>query len=131
MRRKRPNRLRPIAGLFFLFSAGLLIFSSCTESPVKATVGPDGVQTVQVIVQHGYKPSHIEAEVGKPLRIEFLRKEDPNAHSCGEDLLIPSENISLHLPANESQIVEINPQLPGEITFECGMKMMKGKITFK
>jgi plastocyanin domain-containing protein len=130
-RRKKQNRLKRFGGYLFLFSLGALLFASCAEQPVKATLGPDGVQTVKVIVQHGYKPSKIEASVGKPLRIEFLRKEDPGVSSCVEDLSIPSENINIHLPANESQIVEINPQMPGEVQFECGMKMVKGTITFK
>lgn len=132
MKRRKNNRLKRLGGYLFLFSVGALLFSSCAERPVKATLGPDGVQTVKVIVEHGYKPSKIEAEVGKPLKIEFLRKGDPNAEeSCDEDLVIPSENVNIHLPVNESQIVEINPQMPGEVPFECGMKMMKGTITFK
>jgi plastocyanin domain-containing protein len=131
MKRRKNNRLQRLGGYLFLFSLGALLFSSCAEQPTKATVGPDGVQTVKVIVEHGYKPSKIEAQVGKPLKIEFLRKGDPNVESCDEDLVIPSENVNIHLPVGESQIVEINPQMPGDVAFECGMKMMKGTITFK
>lgn len=127
---RKPRRLLRLMGCGVLFVVGLLGFSSCAQKPVEATMGQDGVQTVKVIVSHGYNPSKIEAKVGKPLRIEFLRQE-PEGESCDEDVVIPSENVNVHLPVNESQIVEINPQLPGDVTFECGMKMMKGVITFK
>lgn len=128
--RKKRTILQRLGRSILLLSLVAFLFTSCAERPVKATV-QDGVQTVRVVVKHGYKPSKIEAKAGMPLRIEFIRKEKPGVASCGEDLSIPSENINIHLPANESQIVEIAPQKPGNVTFECGMKMMKGTITFK
>src|SRR5262245_46650717 len=128
---RRQRRLLRLVGFCSVFLVGLLGLSSCTPKPMKTELGPDGVQTVKVIVSHGYNPSKIEAKLGKPLRIEFLRKEAAGEESCDEDVVIPSENVNLHLPVNESQIVEINPQTAGDVTFECGMKMMKGVITFK
>lgn len=111
------------------FSA--LLISGCASKPVVADLQPDGTQTVKVVVKHGYQPSHILAKAGQPLKIEFYRDEEGGSHSCDEVLEIPAENVKLPLPAHESQIVEIKPQPAGEMTFQCGMKMMKGSITFK
>ncbi|WP_373533554.1 cupredoxin domain-containing protein [Vampirovibrio sp.] len=133
---KRPGQKRTRQ----LFRAGSLLMAllgfpalllGCASKPVSAVAQPDGTQTVKVVVKHGYQPSHIKAKAGQPLKIEFYRDEDPGQHSCGETLEIPAESVKLPLPSRESQIVEIKPQQPGEMSFQCGMSMMKGKITFK
>ncbi len=113
--------------------AGVLVLglSGCASKPVEADLGVDGVQSAKVIVQHGYKPNHIVAKAGKPLKVEFYRDEEGGGHSCGEELVIPSENIKIKLPARESQIVEIKAQPAGELVFTCGMNMLKGTITFE
>lgn len=133
-RRKRVKRLRLAlltGGLLILLTVPALVIAGCASKPVSAVAQPDGSQTVKVLVKQGYHPGHIEAQAGKPLKIEFYRDEEPGSHSCGEELEIPAENVKLPLPAREPQIVEIKPQPPGEMTFRCGMNMMKGKITFK
>jgi len=125
------------AGL--VFSGGLmglttlaLLISGCVSKPVSALPGPDGVQVIKVTVNHGYSPNNFVAQSGKPLKIEFYRDEEPGAESCARELDIPSENVHIPLPARESQIVEIKPQPAGsEVAFQCGMHMMKGKISFK
>jgi plastocyanin domain-containing protein len=118
-------------GCLTVLAGGVLLISGCASKPVAAVEGPDGIQTAKVVVKHGYFPSHIEARAGKPLKVEFYRDEERGTESCGEDLVIPDENVNIPLPARESQIVEIKPHAPGEMMFQCGMKMMKGKITFK
>jgi Cu+-exporting ATPase len=141
---KRANRLKVrarirmarfsvlLTGSLLAVTAMSLLISGCASKPVAATQGPDGVQVVKVVVKHGYSPNTIQAQAGKPLKIEFYRDEDPGAESCAKDLVIPSENVNIPLPAHESQIVEIKPQASGsEVDFQCGMHMMKGKISFK
>jgi Cu+-exporting ATPase len=127
-RRARARRLL-VLGMLPVACVALLL-TGCSK-PVKATLQPDGSQTVKVIVKGGFSPANIEAEANKPLKIEFYRDEDPNVHSCDQELLIPSENVNLHLPVHESQIVEIKPQAKGEVEFQCGMHMFKGKVSFK
>lgn len=136
-RRRQPGRVLRRFGL--LLGTGLacltgiaLLISGCASSkPVAAVEGPDGVQTVKVLVKHGYHPGTIEAKAGKPLKIEFYRDEEAGVESCDKDLVIPSENVSIPLPVRESQIVEIKSHAPGEMEFRCGMNMMKGKVNFK
>lgn len=121
-----------VSGCLSLLTVGALLISGCVSAkPVATEVGPDGTQTAKVVVRHGYNPGVIEAQAGKPLKLEFYRDEEPEVDSCDKDLVIPSENVSIPLPVHESQIVEIKPHAAGEIEFQCGMKMMKGKIIFK
>jgi plastocyanin domain-containing protein len=116
-------------GLSISAAVGLFI-SGCANKPVAAVMGPDGVQTAKVMVRHGYHPNAIEAKAGQPLKVEFYRDEE-TSESCDKVLMIPAENVSIPLPIHERQIVEIKPHAAGEIEFQCGMKMMKGKITFR
>lgn len=122
-----------LMGGFISLSTVVLLISGCAASKPVATVpGPDGTQMVKVMVKHGYSPSVILAKAGQPLKIEFYRDEEPGTESCDKDLVIPSENVNIPLPPHESQIVEIKPQNAGsEVEFQCGMHMMKGKISFK
>lgn len=132
---KKPIRRRVRRRLFAVGTVlvtGLVLMMAGCSKPVKAIQQADGTQVVKVVVKGGYNPSTIEAKAGKPLKIEFYRDEDANVHSCAQDLVIPSENVNLHLPVRESQIVEIKPQAKGgEVPFQCGMSMMKGKIVFR
>lgn len=125
----RPLQSTPPGILGLALMLTLTLFG-CEEKPVEASLGADGVQTAKVTVKHGYHPAHIQAQAGKPLKLEFYRDEEQDA-SCVQDLVIPSENVNVHLPIHQSHIVNIKAQPAGDIEFYCGMKMMKGKITFK
>lgn len=118
------------AALLLLGISLVMGLSGCASAPVKATLQPDGSQSAKIIVKDGYKPAEIVAEANKPLKVEFYRDEE-HEKSCDSELVIPSENVKLHLPIRESQIVEIKAQPPGEVVFKCGMDMMHGKIAFK
>ena len=132
-RRLRMIRVSMLLTSGFVALTGLvMLISGCASKPVATTSEPDGTQVVKVLVKHGYSPNTIVAKAGQPLKIEFYRDEEPNSESCDKDLVIPSENVNIPLPARESQIVEIKPQTSGsEVAFQCGMNMMKGKISFK
>lgn len=127
--------LRPLGWMSFsvLIASSLALLSGCTRESTAPTVSQaDGSQTVRVLVKNGYHPTHIQAKAGHPLRIEFYRDEPSGMHSCDQDLNIPKEHVATPLPAHESKVITIASQLPGqEIGFECGMHMIKGKISFQ
>jgi plastocyanin domain-containing protein len=83
------------------------------------------MQEVTVTVDGGYDPTEIIVSAGKPVRINFHRR-DPS--SCLEQVLIPDFNRSADLALNEITSVEFTPQETGEYEFTCGMKMYRGKI---
>jgi plastocyanin domain-containing protein len=85
----------------------------------------EGIQAVDILVDGGYTPNIITVQVGKPVKLNFLR-QDPS--SCLEQVLLPDFNQALNLTLNQTTSVEILPEKPGEYTFTCGMNMYRGVI---
>lgn len=83
-------------------------------------------QTVTVEVSGmSYSPNEVVVEKGVPVRMEFVRDDKP---TCGGKVVFPELEIEREVPAGETTVVEFTPKKSGELTFTCGMKMMKGKI---
>ena len=95
---------------------------------VSAGVGAGGLQVVDVTVKGGYQPSAIEVKAGRPLRLNFTRRE---ASMCGEEVVLPEFGRRAHLPENRTVGIEVTPERPGEYEFTCGMNMYKGKLIVK
>jgi len=77
------------------------------------------------VSSEGYTPSQITVEKGKPVKISFYRKD---AQNCGDEVVFSSLNIRKKLPVGKTVIVEFTPNESGELSFACGMNMMKGKV---
>ncbi len=92
---------------------------------VAAGVGAGGIQEVDVTVKGGYQPAAIEVKAGRPLRLNFTRRE---ASLCGEEVVLPEFGKRAHLPENTTVGIEITPTSAGEYEFTCGMNMYKGKL---
>jgi plastocyanin domain-containing protein len=84
-----------------------------------------GVQEVDVTVKGGYQPAAIIVKAGRPLRLNFTRRE---ASTCGEEVVIPGFGKRAYLPENQTVSVEVLPEKPGEYEFTCGMNMYRGKL---
>lgn len=85
-------------------------------------------ESVDISVDGGYTPEAILVPKGKPVKLNFYRK-DPS--SCLEEIVIPDFHIKRFLPLNKKETVEINPQNSGEYPWACGMNMYHGKIIVK
>ena len=92
---------------------------------VAAAAGAGGVQTVDVIVKGGYQPASVVAVAGRPLRLNFTRREST---PCGEEVVLPEFGRRAHLPEDRTVTIEVTPERPGEYEFTCGMNMYKGRI---
>lgn len=83
-------------------------------------------RTVKIRVdKNGFSPSTIQVEEGHKLNLVFRRADKNN---CGSEVVFPKLNIRKTLPVGKNVIVSLNPSQAGEISFTCGMGMMKGKI---
>jgi plastocyanin domain-containing protein len=96
-----------------------------SEKTAKKAEEKDDTQEVTITVDGGYDPTEVIVTAGKPVRINFHRR-DPS--SCLQQVLIPDFNQSVDLALNEITSVEFTPQETGEYEFTCGMKMYRGKI---
>ncbi|HEX8069285.1 MAG TPA: cupredoxin domain-containing protein [Pyrinomonadaceae bacterium] len=92
---------------------------------VAAETGAGGVQVVDVTVRGGYQPAAITVKAGRPLRLNFTRREST---TCGEEVVLPDFGKRAHLPENQTVTVEVTPEKPGEYEFTCGMNMYRGKL---
>lgn len=83
-------------------------------------------KTVRITVnKNGFSPSSIMVEEGSPLTLIFKR---PKNEGCGNKVVFPSLNITKDLPVGKNVTIKFTPDQTGEISFTCGMGMMKGKI---
>lgn len=81
--------------------------------------------SIDVLVDGGYKPSVIKIRKGQKTTINLLRK-DPS--SCLEEFVLPDFKIKQYLPLGKTVKVEIFPQKAGIYPFHCGMNMFHGKV---
>jgi len=92
---------------------------------VEARSEARGAQEVEVTVKGGYQPASIIVRAGRPVRLNFTRRE---ASTCGEEVVLPSFGKRAHLPQDQTVTVEVLPAGPGEYEFTCGMNMYRGKL---
>jgi len=92
---------------------------------VRATGTSGGYQEQMVLVKGGYTPDVIVVEVGKPVRLNFVRQESA---SCSEMVLLPAFGKSAKLPEGATVPVEFLPKERGEFEFACQMGMFRGKV---
>ena len=83
-------------------------------------------QTAKVnITEKGYEPGSLKLRRGVPARLTFLRQTDA---TCATEVVIPAYGVNRKLPLNTPVTVAFTPTKAGEITFTCGMNMMRGKL---
>jgi len=95
------------------------------QKGVRAPLTSGGYQEQMVLVKGGYTPDVIVVQVGRPVRLNFVRQESA---SCSEMVLLPDFNKSAKLPEGETVPVEFLPKQPGEFEFACQMGMIRGKL---
>jgi plastocyanin domain-containing protein len=102
--------------LWFFFGPRTATFARATGS---------GPQEVRIEVRGAYSPDRIAVEVGRPVRLTFERREE---NPCTAQVIFPDLGIVKDLPVGRPVAVEFTPEKPGELTFHCGMNMVRGKI---
>ena len=96
--------------------------------PTPAVASPQpgaGQQRVRVVVEGGYSPSVVRVAAGRPVRLEFDRRE---TSGCTEEVVLPDFGIRTFLPPHRITPVEFTPPREGSYEFTCGMGMIRGKI---
>lgn len=82
-------------------------------------------ESVDVLVNGGYKPSVIKIKKGKLTKLVFKRT-DPN--TCLEEIIIPDFKVKKFLPLNQKVEIDLTPKKAGTFQTHCGMGMFHGKI---
>lgn len=84
--------------------------------------------TIEILVEGGYKPDRIAVPYGKTTKLIFDRR-DPSG--CLEEVVLSDFKVRKFLTLNEKTEVEITPDKKGEFDFSCGMGMYHGKLIVK
>lgn len=124
----------PTGGLYKLwgqFQRGGKIFTvpfvlNISPAETKTATVSDIKDAIKITVSSGgFEPSSIKLKKDQPTRLAFFRKDGEN---CGTEVIFSKLNIKQALSVGTTTVVEIPPQKEGEISFACGMGMMKGKL---
>jgi RND family efflux transporter MFP subunit len=116
------------AGEFIVVQGGAAIRSGQTVTAVEGgSQVASGEVTVEV-TDEGYKPSTVNLEAGRAHRITFVRR---SLSACGEELEFPALGTKVDLPLNEPVVVEIPARPEGELSFACGMDMLRGRVILR
>ncbi len=87
------------------------------------------VDLIEITVKDGvYKPAYIQAQVGRPITLRFIRKD---ASPCAEVVVFASLNISQQLPLSKPTDIHLKVKNVGEYEFTCQMGMYRGKLLVK
>jgi plastocyanin domain-containing protein len=100
-------------------------FFLAAQRPVAAAASGTGPQSVRIVVEGGYSPSVVTVEAGRPVRLEFERRE---SSGCTEEVVVPDFGIRTFLPAHQVTPVQFTPVKPGTYEFTCGMGMVRGRL---
>lgn len=77
------------------------------------------------ITAAGLTPDRVTVPAHQPVDLVFIRRVDD---SCGEDVMIPALGIRRSLPRDKEVIIRLPARAPGELTFSCGLDMLRGVI---
>lgn len=84
------------------------------------------IQAVTVkVTAKGFQPEQFKLRLGVPARLTFVREVEV---TCATEIVLPALDIKRELPYKEPVVVEFTPQKKGEMSFSCGMNMVRGKI---
>jgi plastocyanin domain-containing protein len=75
------------------------------------------------VTSAGFQPSRID--VGSDRSIVFRRTTDK---TCATSVVFPGLGIEKTLPLNTDVAIDLPPGARGELAFQCGMGMDRGKV---
>lgn len=123
-----PVKIAVTAGGLALIGLELWWFLGSKTEAQQAAESDEGIQEIDITVDGGYQPDRIVVEAGKPVRLNFFRK-DPS--SCVEQVILPDFNRSQELKLDDTTPVEFTPKKPGQYEFHCGMNMVRGELVVR
>lgn len=94
---------------------------------LKNAVIPEGAFKI-VVSENGFTPQEISFQQNQPLKLAFYRAD---ANNCGSEVVFLNLNIRKKLPVGKVVLIDVPTAKTGEISFACGMDMMKGKIVIQ
>lgn len=99
------------------------------EEPVPSNVAERGARTIEIAAtDRGFSPSSIDVVRGEPLLLRFTRT---SRGDCLEELVFPDLDVRRDLPLDSPVEVALTPEKEGNVLFQCGMGMVRGRLVVK
>jgi plastocyanin domain-containing protein len=105
---------------------------ACSKSETKSTGDKSqspatGDRIAISVTEKGFEPENVSVPSGKPVTLVFTRKTDT---TCAKEVVIPldGKKIEKPLPLNEPVAIAVTFPKAGQITYACGMDMVKGVV---
>ena len=113
-----------------LASVCLVTAAGCSKAGSdKAGPAPRAGATLDIAVtEKGFEPADLKVVKGQPVTLVFERKTDA---TCAKQVVIhvdDKQTIQKELPLNQRVAVETTFPASGDLTYACGMDMIKGVI---
>jgi P-type Cu+ transporter len=118
-----PVGLLLLALLCALLAAAWLALAR--RNRVMASMAPDGVQEIAVLVRGRYQPDTLTVRAGVPTRLLFNRQEDT---PCSERVIFSDFKQEQRLAAFAVTPIQFIPSRTGEFLFTCAMGMYQGRL---
>jgi Cupredoxin-like domain len=78
-----------------------------------------------IVSKNGFEPSEISFKKGEPMKIAFYRTDSEN---CANEVVFKDINLTKKLPVGEVVVADLKDLKNNELSFACGMNMLKGKV---
>lgn len=106
---------------------GMTTTAPAATGTARAPLASTGeMQTANVSVgDAAFEPAMITLRAGVPARLTFTRVSDK---TCATEVVFPEYGIKRALPLNQGVAIEFTPQKAGDVSFACGMGMLKGML---
>lgn len=128
MRFLKENNMSPDKILVLVSGVGGIMFTFWFFF-MKSTKVADLIgDSVDILVQGGYKPDRIKVPFGKTTKLIFDRRD---SNPCLEEIVLPAFKIKRFLILKNKTEIVIRPDKRGEFDFSCGMGMYHGKLVVK
>lgn len=101
---------------------------STGDKPATTDKAPAASDRIAIsVTDKGFEPENVSVPSGRPVTLVFTRKTDS---TCAKEVVIPldGQKIEKKLPLNEAVAVEVTFPKAGQITYACGMDMVKGTV---
>ena len=89
------------------------------------TTDANGTRVRLFVTDAGFVPARVSVPAGQPVTLVVTRTTD---HTCATELVLKEHNIHQALPMNQPVEIAFTPAKAGELTYACGMDMIKGVI---
>ncbi len=104
-----------------VLTLAVAVLTGCSAKAV-----PTGGQRVAIhVTENGFEPAVVNVKAGSPVTLLVTRLTD---QTCATELVIKAENVHQSLPLNHQVAITFTPEHKGDVTYVCGMDMLKGTI---